>query len=172
VKVTADGVPVDELISVVKNSVKRGGVSRTSDSTDLRVGSVQLILEVVATRSAGGSLRFRVPFIGMDLGFGVKVTKQDTHTIDVTLVPPGQPADGSREIRGGDVEDVLVEAIAAIRETMASAALGDDPWLLSEGSVNISFAVTETGSISLGADGELGRELTHTLHLGLVPFPG
>ncbi len=170
-RVAADGVPVDELINVVKNSVKRAGVSATSETRDLRVGSVQLILEVVATRTLGGGLRFRVPFIGMELGIGAKVTRQDTHTIDMTLVPPRQPPAGLREVRGEDVEDVLVDAISTIRKTMASAALGDDPWLLSAGTVDISFAVTGTGTISLGIDGELGRELTHTLRLGLTPFP-
>ena len=39
-KVTDDGVPVDKLISVVKESIKQAGVSRTSQTTDLRVGSV------------------------------------------------------------------------------------------------------------------------------------
>ena len=31
------------------------------------------------------------------------------------------------------------------------------------------FAITETGTISLGVDGELANELTHTLRLGLAP---
>jgi hypothetical protein len=31
------------------------------------------------------------------------------------------------------------------------------------------IAITQTGTISLGADGELAHELTHTLRLGLAP---
>ena len=87
-KVTDEGVPVDTLISVVKDSIKQAGVSRTSQTRDLQVASVQLILEVVASKTAGGGLDFRVPFIGMKLRLGAKVTKKDTHTIDITLVPP------------------------------------------------------------------------------------
>jgi len=79
------------------------------------VASVQLILEVVASKTAGGGLDFRVPFIGMKLRLGATVTKKDTHTIDIT------------------------------------------------------FAITQTGTISLGADGELAGGLTHTLRLGLAP---
>ncbi len=91
-KVSDEGVPVDSLISVVKDSIRRAGVSRTSRTRDLQVAKVQLVLDVVAAKTAGGGLDFRVPFIGMKLRVGVKVTKKDTHTIDITLVPPGDGA--------------------------------------------------------------------------------
>jgi len=169
VKVTDEGVPVDVLISVVKDSIKQAGVSRTSQARDLQVASVQLILDVVASKTAGGGLDFRVPFIGMKLSIGAKVTKKDTHTIDITLVPP-EDAD-TRQVRGGEVEDVLVNAIATIRAMMAKAAQGEDPWVLSAGTIDISFAITQTGTITLGANGELANELTHTLRLGLAPVP-
>jgi hypothetical protein len=168
-KVTDEGVPVDSLITVVKDSIKRAGVSRTSQTRDLQVASVQLILNVVASKTAGGGLDFRVPFIGMKLRIGAKVTKKDTHTIDITLVPPEER--DTRQVRGGDVEDVLVNAIATIRDVMTKAAEGDDPWLLSESIIDITFAITQTGTISLGVDGELANELTHTLRLGLAPNP-
>jgi hypothetical protein len=163
--VTAEGVPVDTLISVIKDSIKQAGVSRSSPTRDLQVASVQLILQVVASESAGGGLDFRVPFIGMKLRLGAKVTKKDTHTINITLVPPEDR--DTRQIRG-DVEDVLVNAIATIREVIARAEEGDDPWVLSAGTIDISFAITETGTISLGVEGELANELTQTLRLGLA----
>jgi hypothetical protein len=76
---------------------------------------------------------------------------------------------GARQVGGGEVEDALVNAIATIRGVMTKAAEGDDPWLLSAGTIDISFAITQTGTISLGADGELTSELTRTLRLGLTP---
>lgn len=166
-KITEDGVPVDALISVVKESIKRAGVSSTSRSRDLQVASVKLILDVVASSTSGGGLDFRVPFIGMKLSVGAKVTKKDTHTIDITLVPPKDQ--DIRQVRGGEVEDVLVTAIATIRDVMARAAEGDDPWVLSTSTIDISFAITQTGTITLGVDGELANELTQTLRLGLAP---
>jgi hypothetical protein len=54
---------------------------------------------------------------------------------------------------------------------MTQAAEGDDPWVLSASRIDISFAITQTGTISLGADGELANELTNTLRLGLAPGP-
>ena len=167
-KVTDGGVPVEALISVVKDSIKRAGISRTSQNRDLQIASVQLILDVVAAKTAGGGLDFRVPFIGMKLSVGTKVTKKDTHTIDMTLVPP---RDQARQVRGGEVEDVLVNGIATIRDLMAKAAEGDDPWVLSSSIIDIAFAITQTGNISLGVDGELSDEITHTLRLRLAPGP-
>ena len=64
-----------------------------------------------------------------------------------------------------------MNAIATIRDVMTQAAEGDDPWVLSAGTIDISFAITQTGTISLGVDGELANELTHTLRLGLAPPP-
>jgi hypothetical protein len=167
VKVTDEGVPVDSLIRVVKDSIKQAGVSQTSPTRDLQVASVRLILEVVASKTVGGGLNFCVPFIGMKLSLGAKVTKKDTHTIDISLVPPREPA--SRQVRGSDVEDVLVNAIATVRTVVAEAAAGDDPWVLSASTIDIFFAITQTGTISLGVDGELAGEVTHTLRLGLAP---
>ena len=168
-KVTDDGVPVEALISVVKDAIKRAGISRTSQDRDLQVASVQLILDVVATKTAGGRLDFRVPFIGMKLRVGGKVTSKDTHTIDITLVPPEERA--TRQVRGGEVEEILVNAIATVRAVVAEAAAGDDPWVLSATTIDIRFAITETGTISLGVDGELANEVTQTLRLGLAPSP-
>jgi hypothetical protein len=122
---------------------------------------------VVARTTVGGSLSFRVPFIGMTLSAGTKITKQDTHTIDMTLAPPEETT--GREVRGGDFENALVDAITTIRETMSRAAEGDDPWVLSAGTVDLSFGITDTGTISLGIDGELASEVTQTLRLGLTP---
>ena len=168
-KVTDEGVPVEALISVVKDSIKRAGISRTSQDRDLQVASVQLILDVVAAKTAGGGLDFRVPFIGMKLRVGGKVTNKDTHTIDITLAPPEERA--TRQVRGGDVEEVLVNAIATVRAVVSEAAAGDDPWVLSASTIDIRFAITQTGTISLGVDGELAKEVTQTLRLGLAPGP-
>ena len=163
--ITKEGVPVDELIAVIKKSIKAAGVSTTSNTRDIQVTSVRLILKVVASKAIGGGLHFRVPFIGMEFSGGGKVSTEDTHTVDIELVPP------TRQVRGvrGDVEQTLVSAIETIRDAAASAAIGDDPWVLSTGTVDISFVITKAGKISLGVEGELSHEVIHQLQLGLGP---
>ena len=139
-KVTDAGVPVETLIDTIKDAVKRAGVSSSSSQGDLRVDSIQISLHALASKGAGGALDFRIPFIGMKLRAGTKVTGQDTHTIDMTLKPPRQPA---RAVRSGNVEDTLVDAIVTIRKAMTHAATGNDPCDLSAGTVDISFGVTK-----------------------------
>jgi hypothetical protein len=166
-RVTENGVAIQELIETIKQAIKTANVSSTDVERDLRVGSVQLTLNAVATNSLGGGVDFRIPFIGMQVKVGSKLTKQDTHTIDISLVPPDLKR--RPELRDGDLGSVFVDAINTIRAAVASAATGDDPFTLTGSSVNISFAVTAEGTISLGVDGGLTNELTHTLALGLVP---
>lgn len=164
--VTKDGVPIEELIDTIKQAIKTASVSSTDLDRDLQVRSVQLTLNAVAIRSLGGGLDFRIPFIGMPVKLGSKITKQDTHAIDISLIPPDLK--GRPELRDSDIESVFVDAITTIRTAVASAATGDDPFILTQSSVNISFAITAEGTISLGVDGGLSNELTHKLTLGLV----
>lgn len=166
-RVTEDGVPIQELIATIKQAIKMANVSNADLDRDVRVGSVQIILNTVATRSLGGGVDFRVPFIGMPIKFGNKLTRQDTHQIDINLIPPD--LQGRPELRDGDLASVFVDAINTIRAVVADAATGDDPFALTESKVDISFAVTAEGTVSLGIDGGLANELTHTLTLGLVP---
>jgi hypothetical protein len=163
-RVTNDGVVVSDLIAAVKAAIKQANVSAMDAERDLRVAAVQLVLNTVATRGAGGGVDFKVPFIGMPLKAGSKVGRQRTHTIDVTLTP-GKLA--RFEIRDVDVQEALVEAIATIRGVIAAAADGDDPFELKAGSVELAFAITREGSVSFGVDGEMTDEITQTLCLEL-----
>lgn len=54
-------------------------------------------------------------------------------------------AEASRE--GGDiaVDQVLVDAIETIAAVIGQAADGDDPFLLKDSSVELTFTVTDTG---------------------------
>jgi len=165
--VTEDGVPIQELIETIKQAIKTANISSIDLDRDLRVGSVQLTLNVVAIHSLGGGLDFRIPFIGMQVKVGSKLTKKDTHRIDISMVPPDLT--DRPEVRDVDFGSVFVEAINTIRKAVTCAATGDDPFTLTESSVNISFGVTAEGTISLGVDGGLTNELTHTLKLGLMP---
>jgi Trypsin-co-occurring domain 2 len=167
VRVSDGSVPIPELIKTIKSGIKEASISSADLDRDLRVGSVRLTLNAVATRSLGGGLDFRIPVIGMQVKLGNKITMQDTHRIDISLVPPDLK--DRPELRDADFGSVFVDAISTIRAAVATAATGDDPFMLTESTVNISFAITAEGTISLGVDGSLTNELTHTLRLDLVP---
>lgn len=166
-KVTDQGVAVPDVISDVKNAIREASVSAADENRDLRVSSVRLTLHALATRSIGGGLDFRIPFIGMPVKVGTKVTRSDTHKIEISLAPPAEPA--GEEVREATLDTALVDAIETIRAAVASAAGGDDPFVLDDATITLSFVVTGEGEISIGVDGGLSNELTHTLTLGLKP---
>ena len=140
----------------------------TNPDRDLAVTSVYLKLNTVATAKVGGGLDFRLPFIGLKVKIATSVTRQRTHTMELTLAPE----DTVIETRGSQVDAVLVEAIETVRAVMARAAEGDDPFTLSDSSMELSFGVSQDGSISLGVDGDLADEITHTLRVSIAKPAG
>lgn len=166
-QVTATGVPVSSLVDAVKAAVRDAGISTVDQDRRVRVTAVQLTLNAIATTSAGAKLEFKIPFLGMNVKFGSTLTTRDTHTIDITLVPPDLAQ--AHEIRDASVDQVLVEAIETILAVLADAAGGEDPFVLKESTVELSFALTEDGSISLGLDAETKDELTHKLKVTVAP---
>lgn len=149
---------------MIKNAVSRANVSATNAGRDLAVTSVYLKLNTVAIASAGGGLDFRVPFIGLEVRYRASVAHEQMHTLEMTLVP--DTAAGF-EIRDKPVETVLTDAIGTIRDVMAHAAGGDDPFLLSDSVIELSFGVKKDGSISLGLEGELANTVTQSIRLTL-----
>lgn len=101
----------------------------------------------------------------MQLKIGGSVTRLDTHTIDIALVPP--ELSERQEIRDQPIETVLVQTIDTIRRVISRAAAGDDPFVFKSGTVDLSFAITEDGSITLGINGELKNEVAQTLRISL-----
>ena len=87
-------------------------------------------------------------------------------------VEPHKPGSAQLEdVAEPDVRDgtVLVEAIATVRRIMRSAATGAERLVLGTSSVEMSFAVSRDGTISLGVEGELRGQITHTITVELGP---
>lgn len=165
-RVTDEGVPVQDLIEAVKQAIKAANVSSSAADRDLRIDSVRLLLHAVATRAYGGGLNFQIPLIGTEIKLGGKLTRQDTHEIEISLVPPA-PTERP-ELRDSDIGPVLVEAIETIRATVLAAAGGEDPFILDESTIKIAFGVTADGDIAIGVNGSLSNELNQTLILTLA----
>jgi hypothetical protein len=102
----------------------------------------------------------------MPVSFGAKLTTRDTHQIRISLVPAAY----SHEVRGGaEVEETLVQAIETIRAVVARGVGDGDAFEHRSSEVELSFAVTQDGSIALVGTADLTGEVTHTLKLTLGP---
>jgi hypothetical protein len=69
------GLPVDDLITAVKNATQQANMSATHPRRDLAVTSVYLKLNTIATDKIGGGLDFRIPFIGLAIKLGASFTR-------------------------------------------------------------------------------------------------
>ncbi|MCY1143559.1 hypothetical protein OWR29_36635 [Actinoplanes sp. Pm04-4] len=166
VRTTDDGVRISDLITAVKDSVREANLSATDAGRDLRVSKVELTLSIVASRDGGAGIELKVPVIGMKLGGRYRHGSSSSQTLQVTLVPAASPG---AEIRSGDVEEALVDAISTVRAAIVAASDGDDPFVMESSVITLIFAVTDTGSISLLGEGDLTDETTSTLVMTLVP---
>lgn len=161
-----DGLPVEELLTAVRRAAELANISTNDVDRDLRISAIDLTLHVVAVRDLGAKVEFKVPFIGMPLSFGSKISTQNTHTITIELVPPDPK--GRFTVRSGaDVDETLLEAIETIRTAISVAAGSDDSFVLRSSQVELTFVVTEEGSISLIGTADMSSEVTHTLRLTL-----
>jgi hypothetical protein len=160
-----DGLAVEDLVGAVRRAAAQAAISDADAGRDMRITGLELTLHAVAKRDFGSKLEFRIPVIGMPISFGAKVTTHDTHKIKISLAPVAT----GHEVRGGDVEETLVQAIETVRAVVARGLGDGDAFEHRSSEVELSFAVTDSGSIALVGTADLSGELTHTLKLTLGP---
>ncbi|WP_125805326.1 trypco2 family protein [Actinoplanes sp. ATCC 53533] len=162
-----DGISFTELIGAVKRAVKKTNMSIGDTQRDLRVTEVTVSTVVFAKGSAGAGVELTVPGVGLKIGGKLARTRANAQRVVVTLVPP---APGEEiEVRGGNIEGSLTDAIAAIRTALAAAAGGDDPFVLKTSTVTLDFVVTESGSIKIVGEGEAEDQVTQSVTLTIGP---
>jgi hypothetical protein len=166
-KVSNDTVRVQDLIEAVQRSIVAANLSAANPHRDMRVSAMELTLNTMATSTAGGGLELKVPVIGLRLKAGTKLTKVDLHTLVITLEAAPRRAIG--ELRDLEVDAALVSAVEQVRSTVAAAGAGDDPFMLRDSTLTLSFGITAEGSIVLGFEGNLQDAVTQALKLTLVP---
>jgi hypothetical protein len=159
------GMPVQELVETIKSSIDVAGLSATNPDRDLRIAQVDLVLQVISAEKVGGGIDLRVPVIGMKLRLGTSISRRRTHTVTMEL----EPRAGQRhEVRGYSPQETIVDAIETIREVIAAAADGPDPLVLKSSVVELAFAVTEQGTLTLVLDGTVDDETVQTLRLVII----
>jgi hypothetical protein len=163
VRLDEDGLAVEDLVTAVRRAAAQAAISDADAGRDMRITGLELTLHALARRDLGAKLEFRIPFLGMPVAFGSKLTTRDTHQIKISLTPVP-----SYEVRG-EVEETLVQAISTIRSVVARGVGGADAFEHRSSEVELSFAVTSEGSVALVGTVDLAGEVTHTLKLTLGP---
>jgi hypothetical protein len=161
------GADVEDVVRQVKEAVaavQAAQAERGPDAAAVEVVRVDLTIRTVATRSGGGEISVRVPFVGQDLGGGVAVSREQVQTVQLSLVPPTLVAKGTRR---WDVSAELVAAILGIEDGLRRSAAAEPRFELDTAAVELNLVLGRDGRLSLLGRGSAGRELTHTVKLHL-----
>ncbi|WP_042425411.1 trypco2 family protein [Streptacidiphilus anmyonensis] len=165
-EVSSESVTVRSLVDTVQASICQVQGAEKPRPGALVVTSAEVELHVVMDAALGGGLDVRVPVIGAHLRIGGRRVRHRMHTVRVALLP-GSGASGGLAHGAGDEE--LVLALRAVRDLMDPNPQAAHAWSVSDGTVQVSFAVTEQGSISVGLDSDRSDEHVHSLRLELRP---
>lgn len=158
---------VEDVIQKVKIAVTKANVVGR-EARDAIVASITLNLQVVQELKAGGEVRWTVPVIGLELGAAASTDRSATSAIEINLIaPPPEAAIAQGLLPEIDVVRDLEQAIKVIRRGIVAGATGDPPFVLGAASVELAFAVTVGGGISLVATADRSKSTTNTLKLNL-----
>ena len=164
--VSSQRVSVQELIDSVKNAIRYTGLAVTSEGRKLQIRTVGLRLQTVIEHSDGVGLQFSVPVVGWTAGVDASREAVTTQTLELAFEPVVPPL----LMRGAvTVEQALVDGINALKGALQYAQIGDNPWNLLSGRVELEFVVTLQGSISLVVDRNKSQEGTQKLSLEIGP---
>jgi len=86
--IAEQGIGLAEAIEMLRGEVLRAHASGMGSSVQFPVRSMNVELQVVATRSADGRAGFCVPFVNVELGGATRWQRETTQTVTVSFGPP------------------------------------------------------------------------------------
>jgi hypothetical protein len=166
VEVSSESVAIRNLVEVIKSSICEAQGAEEPRPGELVVSSAELNLQVMMDTTVGGKVDVRVPVIGAHLRIGGRRIRHRMHTVHVVMVPEHY---GRAQHDHGPGDQELVSALHAIKDLMEPGSPGGHSWSVATSTVQVSFAVTEEGSISVGLNSDRSDEHVHSLQLELQP---
>lgn len=82
------GIGLADAIAEIKAELASAQEKLTPGGMRMTIKSVTVELRVVATQSGEASVGFRVPVIGLDMGGGSSMSREQTHTVTVAFDAP------------------------------------------------------------------------------------
>jgi hypothetical protein len=156
------GVQIDGIISKVKKAIRE--VERRSYRSELGVKVEKLDLKLKTYNSKEGGIELKIPIVDAGLGLDGKISKEETQTIELTLVP----VEDVRLFGDEEIEENLVNLILGIENGIRNALVDPPKFKLQNASVELNFIVGSDGKISVVVKGGMTSETTHNLKLYLI----
>jgi Trypsin-co-occurring domain 2 len=153
---------IDAIVAQIKRAILALEEDTPAGGSSLSITSADLTLNAVVTKDVGGNLKFKL--FGHDFGAGVDLSKADTQTIELKLTPvPDEAVVFGIE----EVSTKLVNAMRAIRASVAKAAASPPRFDLDEASIELNFQIDKDGTIDFILAGEAKTTNVQTIKLAL-----
>jgi hypothetical protein len=153
---------IDGVVTELKKAILALAKDAPADGGHIAVTQADITLQAVVTNSGGPDAKFTI--FGHAIGVKGELSKADTQTIEITLKPKIADA---MAFSAEDVSEKLVEAMRAIRDSVAHASTDDPPFALDTATVELNFELDKSGSIDFVVAGERKTANTHSIKLTL-----
>lgn len=163
--VPEEGAQLDAVIDAVRQALNEAETHEVPGFPPLK--TVTIRLQTVASRSAGGEIRYLV------FSLGTKYETESVSTIELDMKPPEKRA-AEAVMPAEGLKEALAQAINLAKAGVLKASSGTPPLLMKKISIDLKFAVQVEGSagasvrivpLGIGATGKISREKVHTVSL-------
>jgi NTP-dependent ternary system trypsin peptidase co-occuring protein len=139
------GVLLEDVVQQVKDAFELIALDPGADLVPLK--SLKMTLTSVLEWTISGGPKLKIPFLELELELGHSITREQTQTVEIELVPPKKEAEGLAPREA--LAPQLAEALRTIRRTVQAAAAKNPPLKLLEGSVELNLVVTRDSTAKL-----------------------
>jgi hypothetical protein len=160
-----EGAQLEAVIDAIRQALNEAETHEVPGFPPLK--TVTIRLQTVASRSAGGEVRYLV------FSLGTRYETESASTIELEMKPPERrPAEMALPAEG--LKDALAQALDLAMVGVVKASNGTPPLLMKKISIDLKFAVQVEGSgdasvrivpLGIGATGKISREKVHTVSL-------
>jgi hypothetical protein len=149
------GADADDVIRQIQTAIVYAGLNSKKGQGGMTLLSVKIEMTAVAELTTGLKPKFKVPWVGWEIGAEVSNTDVETHTIEVTLhtpwapLPPAGDSGLAKGIALPDITIALPAVIESMRELLAQAKVGPARLDLSSANISFKFDVSKEGKLEL-----------------------
>lgn len=139
---------VRHFISDIQEAIGIAFRDRKDELGNFHVAKIELNLHTMAERTTEGKLAFKIPVIG---GFEAGLQDISSVTNELHLVIPHEKLkENTSTLTEVDTKESILEAVEAIKAAINE--LNDtpnNPYMLSEATINLKFATDKSGNITI-----------------------
>jgi hypothetical protein len=147
-----EGRDAGEIVQEIRTAITNVGLDSPAGQGNLELHGVEIAMTTVAEIQVGFKPKFKVPFVGWEIGGEYSYGTVDTHQLEVSLVTPWgeeKVTDDERKEGQVDITNILPAAVHSLREILEVAQAGDLRLNMKKSKASFKFELTKEGKLEL-----------------------